>query len=134
MPKNLIVSILIIALGVGLGYFVVNKNNNKIKFGTDLKLQLEETATFTDGLQVTLKEVNDHRCSGDVVCFWEGEVSFLLEISGGKLSKTEDVSISSKLTKSQTIEGYTVSFKDFTIKSKSVAETSVTILVEYKKP
>jgi putative hemolysin len=131
--KNLITFVLILVVVAGIIFFVVNKNS-KTEFGVDLKLQLEEPVTFTDGLKATLKEVNDHRCSGDVVCFWEGEVSFLLEFSGGQLSEPGAVSISSKLTKSQTIEDYTVSFRDFSIKGKSVAETSVTILVEYKKP
>src|SRR3989338_987606 len=116
MSKYLILIILVLGVIFGLSLFLkqpletfkpINETpvvNNKdlppqatpslsAEFDKVKMVDLYSTITFPDGLNLKLKEVNDSRCPQGVQCFWAGEVTALLEISGGKLSKIEKVSL-----------------------------------------
>src|SRR3989344_8997403 len=107
MYKKFIITILGLGIVFGLWFFVVNKNkqtvdkveiptetstkleenptNNSSEFGQAITLKLNDRAIFTDGLVVILTQIDDSRCPKNVQCVWAGEVSVVLELSGGKL-------------------------------------------------
>src|SRR3990167_4059177 len=87
--------VILVILGLGvvvtLGFVVVNEKNrnseqeNPIKmpekpmvilseFDKAITLKLNDKITFSDGLNVVLKEINDSRCPKDVQCIWAGEI------------------------------------------------------------
>lgn len=53
------------------------------KFNKTISLNLQDKVTFSDGLSVALKEINDSRCKPDVRCIWAGELSATFAISRG---------------------------------------------------
>jgi hypothetical protein len=92
-------------------------------FGKSVTLNINDTVTFTDGLTVTLKEINDSRCKPDVQCIWAGELSPLLLITGGSLTDpTGEIRLGTTNNTSVTRAGYT-----FTV--TNAAETEATIVV-----
>lgn len=143
----------ILGLGVISGLiFVVVKLNNKImeegnvdnstelptqsgnngaspspEFGKTITLKLSDSVAFSDGLNVILKEINDSRCPKDVQCIWAGEISGVFSVSGGKLTLSKEIRLGTANSKSMTFENYTFSLKNAT-------GSSITIIVEYKKP
>jgi hypothetical protein len=84
---------------------------------------MNDVATFSDGLTVTLKEINDSRCKPDVQCIWAGELSPLFHITGGNFRTTlNEIRLGTTNNTSVTSAGYA-----FTL--KNAIETEVTITV-----
>src|ERR1035437_7932950 len=133
MFKKIILIILGIGVIAGLGFLIVNKNNqivkkvneiptpklteipktpvksptnNAIEFNKAITLKLNDKIIFPDGLKVVLTEINDSRCKPNVQCFWQGEVSVVLEASAGKLSEPGEVHLGTELTKTANPENY----------------------------
>lgn len=154
MSKNLVVSVLILVLLVGVGFFllkdskstdiveapvvvnpevpnqeepIVKPIDNSAKLGTNVVLSLGASATFTDGLKVSLKQINDSRCKDGVVCVWQGELSSLINVSDGKIKTPAELVLGTENFKIQHMDGYT-----FTL--KSATEKSITLSVIYEKP
>jgi hypothetical protein len=154
MFKKIILIILSLGIVIYLGFLVVNNNNqivkkgneipilepteipktpvksptnNVIEFNKAITLELNDKIIFPDGLKVVLTEINDSRCKPNAQCFWQGEVSVVLEASAGKLSEPGEVYLGTELTKTANPENYI-----FTLQSAD--EKSATIFVEYKKP
>jgi hypothetical protein len=153
MYKKIILIILGLGVVLGLGFLAVYKNNQSIQqgnniqnppvetpitpienptnstveFNKEISLALNDKITFSDGLNVTLKEINDSRCKPDVQCFWAGEIAGTLDISGGKISTAKEISLGTVNHNNITTDGYTFSLQN-------AAEDKITILVQYKKP
>jgi len=50
------------------------------KLNEQFQLRFHETASITNGPQLTLLNIDDSRCPSDVTCVWEGEVKILLNV------------------------------------------------------
>lgn len=77
-------------------------------FGEVAMLSVGASLEFEDGLLMTLTEVNDSRCAEGVVCIWQGELSPVLELSGGDLDVPQTITLGTERTKNVTVVPYTV--------------------------
>jgi hypothetical protein len=144
MSKNLVIAILVLIFTAGAGFLIVNSskeysepiplehplpppNNEVINFGSDLMLEVGESMAFEDGLVVSLKEINDSRCKDGVVCIWQGELSSVINVSGGKIKTPAELILGTENHATQTLDGYT-----FTL--MSAKEKSITFVVTYQPP
>lgn len=99
--------------------------SNATAFGKSITLKLHNTATFSDGLKVTLKEINDSRCPKDVQCVWAGELSGTFSLFGGKIAGQKEIRMGSLTGKGFTVDGYVFSLE-------SVTTENITITVSLK--
>ncbi len=83
-------------------------------FSKTISFKLNDKFTFTDGLEVTLKEINDSRCPKGVQCFWAGEIAGLFSLSGGVLTAPKEIRVGTVNNKSVTWEGYTLTLQNAT--------------------
>lgn len=140
--KNIILGILGLGIVIGLGFIAVNNKgqenigeptitptepieippNQMMEFGKAITFKLNNKITFSDGLEVTLKEINDSRCREGVQCIWMGEISGLFVLTGGKLIAPKEIRLGTVNNKSVSLDGYVFSLKDAT-------KTSITIEV-----
>lgn len=90
------------------------------EFGGVVVFKLNDKVTFSDGLNVTLKEINDSRCPKGVQCVWAGEIAGTFMISDAKLVAPKEIRLGMIRNKSVVSEGYTFSLKDATTTSLSV--------------
>src|SRR3989339_201427 len=84
------------------------------EFNTSITYKIGDSVVFSDGLKVTLKEINDSRCKPDVQCIWAGELSALFSVSGGSLIAKEDVRLGTTNNKSKTLQNYTFTLQSAT--------------------
>jgi hypothetical protein len=92
-------------------------------FGPPATFAIGEQVKFSDGLVVSLVEINDSRCSPEVVCVWEGELSALFRITGGNAGKSlKEVRLGTVTVERALEDGYTLTLKEATV-------TTVTIVV-----
>lgn len=148
--KQIILIVLGIALVVGLGFLAVRSNNsipkqennlpdtsntdtgnpvnpvdNTAQFNQKVSLSVNDSVSFSDGLTMVLKKIDDSRCPEGVQCIWAGELDGTLAVSGGKITKNQEIHLGTMTNKSITLDGYTFSVKDATA-------TNMSILVDYK--
>lgn len=90
-----------------------------LEFGKSFTLALNKVGTFTDGLNITLKKINDSRCPVGVECVWAGELSAVLELSSSTIISKEVV-LGTVRNKEVVSDGYTFSLKDATKESASI--------------
>jgi hypothetical protein len=90
------------------------------EFGGSVVFKLNDKITFSDGLNVVLKEINDSRCPKGVQCIWAGEISGIFTISGAGLVSPVEIRLGTINNKKVILDGYTFSLKDAT-------ETNITI-------
>lgn len=64
---------------------------DRADFGVEVHLAVNQKVKFNDGLIITLLEINDSRCKPGVVCVWAGELSPLLNITGGNLGNLSEI-------------------------------------------
>ncbi|MFA5778241.1 MAG: hypothetical protein WC870_02000 [Candidatus Paceibacterota bacterium] len=137
--QKIILSILGLGVVIGLGFVAVKLNNDAIEqknvenpstetpikpventagvfleFGKTITFNLNEKITFSDGLEMTLKEINDSRCPEGVQCIWMGEISGAFVVSGGKFTSAKEFRLGTVNNKSISLEGYVFSLKDAT--------------------
>lgn len=95
-----------------------------VTFGDLTILAIGEQIKFSDGLTVTLMEINDSRCYEEVVCVWAGELSFLLRITGGNVGNSfKEI----RLGTATAVAGATENDYAFTL--QGATETTATIMV-----
>jgi len=94
-------------------------------FGSTAMLSTGRSLGFEDGLLVTLTAVNDSRCKEGVQCIWQGELSPVLELSGGAFDAVSTVALGTEGTRSAVAGSYGVTLVDAT-------ETTATFLVTKK--
>ena len=87
--------------------FGSNSPAKNVVFGKAIALSIQDKVIFPDGLQVALTAINDSRCKPDVQCIWAGELSPVLQISGGALARTDTVQLGTITTKQAVKNGYT---------------------------
>lgn len=148
--KNVVLVLLIAGVLFGLAYYFINTNNKDINqekseepvvipekieendtnfvadFNKIVTLKLNNQITFTNGLMVKLKKINDSRCPKDVQCIWAGELSGVLELFGGGILLSKEINLGTVNNKSIVLEGYTFILQNAT-------ENSITIVVQYEK-
>src|SRR3989344_6373530 len=102
-------------------------NPTPAEFGKAITLNANDKVTFSDGLNIELKQLEDSRCKPGLQCFWAGELGGIFALFGGKLTVSKEIHLGTSTSKSVSLEGYTFSLKD-------VTTTSITIVVVYKNP
>lgn len=90
------------------------------EFGGVVTFKLNDSITFSDGLNIVLKEINDSRCPKGVECIWAGEISGSFMLSGAALSSPLEFRLGTTNKKSAVLDGYTFSLKSATEKTLSV--------------
>ncbi len=97
---------------------------NVHNFGTSFTLRINSSITFSDGLVVTLKQINDSRCPKDAQCVWAGELGAVLIASGGKLNSEREVRLGTVTNRNNTIDG-----APYRLTLQAATETTVTVTV-----
>lgn len=95
-------------------------------FGEEFELAKGQTATFSDGLRVQLKSIQDSRCPADVTCIWQGEVAGTFVVSGANLTKSQEVTISTSTKPETSVSPYQFVFVGGT-------ESRIRLMVENAK-
>jgi hypothetical protein len=144
MYKNIVVTILGLGVICGLGFLFVNNKKivedtpvvvlpepslpapNTTLFNKEVTLKLNSQESFEDGLVVTLKQIDDSRCPEGVMCFWQGELSALIDVSSGKIKTKTELRLGTENYKTQSLDGYI-----FTL--ISATEKSINLKVTYEK-
>lgn len=99
-----------------------NKETN-VAFGKPVAMRLNDSVVFSDGLLVTLKEINDSRCKPGLQCIWQGELSTLFNVN-------TDGSV--KEIRLGTVNNNMVNAGAYSFFLESATESSVTIIVSVK--
>ena len=94
------------------GPFTLATSGSRSLFGGAAMLSVGKSLEFEDGLRVTLTEINDSRCKAGVVCIWQGELSPVLELSGGDFDASQAITLGTERTKNVTVVPYTVTLLD----------------------
>ena len=113
----------IILVGVGAWEFKANKTSLISEFDKPIVMNVAENISFSDGLNISVKEINDSRCKPNVQCIWAGELAATLIVSGGAFQPTAEIRLG-------TINNQEVSMNGYTFTLVSATETSVTINVK----
>ncbi|MDP3734876.1 MAG: hypothetical protein Q8R39_00405 [bacterium] len=94
-------------------------------FEDQITLTVGERVKFSDGLVVTLLEINDSRCPAPpVVCVWEGELAPVLRVTGGTIGKeVKEVRLGTVRAKSVIENGYGFVLDGATMTMATVAVT-----------
>ncbi len=107
---------------------VLASTSSSISFDSPVTLHPHEKIIFSDGLEVTLQEINDSRCKPDVQCIWAGELSAFLSITNGTLGTDErEMYLGTINNTSRTLYGYV-----FTLVNATT--TDATIIISKIKP
>ncbi len=99
-----------------------------VEFGKPTDLVVNQKIKFSDGLIVSLKEINDSRCKPGVICIWAGELSPLLIVTGGEIDKdlleqaSQELRLGTTTNKKVTKSGYVFELK-------SATESTATIII-----
>lgn len=95
----------------------------KEKFGEIYTVKIGGKISFSDGLTMTLKKIDDSRCKQGVQCFWQGELNPVFEATGGAFgNEKQEIRLGVMTTKSFSLKSYT-----FTL--KNAIENTVDIIV-----
>lgn len=100
-----------------------DKKETKVVFGKPVVMRLNDSVTFSDGLLVTLKEINDSRCKLGVQCIWQGEFSVLFSTNMG--NSADEIRLG-------TVNNSKVDAGKYSFSLESATEGSVTIVVSVK--
>lgn len=92
-------------------------------FGSPVTLRVNEQANFSDGLVVTLVEINDSRCPSGVVCIWAGELSSRFMLLGGNISEFKEIRLGTMTVKETVQNGYAVTLKEATENTSTIIVT-----------
>jgi len=92
-------------------------------FNTPVNFKINENITFSDGLSITLSDINDSRCKEGLVCIWAGELSPVFTIINGNIGNTQkEIRLGISRTK-QVIQN------DYLFLLNNATETTATITV-----
>lgn len=83
---------------------VIKPVEKQTKFDQPVVMQINDPVAFSDGLTLTLKEINDSRCQPGTQCFWQGELATLFQVNiNGSLS---DLRLGTVNNKKVSLKGY----------------------------
>ena len=95
-------------------------------FGSAARFTISSRRIYTDGLEVTLKNITDSRCKPDEQCIWAGELAPEFTVTGGKFGKSVyTVTLGTIRNTSTTQDQYRFSITD-------VSTTDVLLMVTTK--
>ncbi|OGZ69030.1 MAG: hypothetical protein A3D35_02755 [Candidatus Staskawiczbacteria bacterium RIFCSPHIGHO2_02_FULL_34_9] len=99
-------------------------------FGKEVTFAVNQKVKFTDGLILTLKQIDDSRCKPNVVCIWAGELAPTFDIKGGNYGSgiLEVIEISLG-----TIHNSILVESGYIFELKSATETTATIVINRKE-
>ena len=88
------------------------------QFGKPIVMHVKNTIIFSDGLSLTLKEINDSRCPKGVQCIWAGELSplFIASTNGS----SDEIRLGTVRQASVSLKGHTYSLVGATEDSATV--------------
>ena len=90
------------------------------EFGKKVILQKGTIVVLSDGLKVSLKDINDSRCKPDVECIWAGELSATLYAYDGKFDSRQEIHLGTVKNKTITIGGYVFTLLDASTESVTI--------------
>jgi hypothetical protein len=97
--------------------------STKKGFNTSVSMSIGDSVTFSDGLIVMVKQIDDSRCKAGTQCPWAGEIGTTLIIKSTKPNMVqEEIRLGTTVTKSTITQGYKFSLE-------KASPTSVTIRV-----
>lgn len=97
--------------------------STKKGFNTSVAMNIGDSITFSDGLIVMVKQIDDSRCKSGTQCPWAGEIGTTLIIKSTKPNMVqEEIRLGTTVTKSTITQGYKFSLE-------KASPTSVTIRV-----
>jgi hypothetical protein len=97
--------------------------STKKGFNTSVSMNIGDSVTFSDGLIVMVKQIDDSRCKAGTQCPWAGEIGTTLIIKSTKPNMVqEEIRLGTTVTKSTITQGYKFSLE-------KASPTSVTIRV-----
>lgn len=109
-----IIFIAIVVVSIALGTYLFSRHaSNTAILGSPVNFVASEQLKFSDGLSVTLKEVNDSRCKPGLECIWEGELAPVFIVNNSTTGPKE-INLGTVRTKSVTENGYTFTLQDAT--------------------
>ncbi len=146
LGMTLFVGVIVLILGVGFFIFgspttttfVVTKPETPVEtvpttpvapavptaeFDKAITLNVGDKVAFSDGLNLTLKEINDSRCKPSVQCFWQGELAAVLVVSGA------DVKVSASEIRLGTVNNKSVTLTDYKFTLLSATEKDASVVV-----
>jgi len=100
------------------------------EFGEEVTFIVNQKVRFTDGLILTLKQIDDSRCKSDMVCVWAGELVAIFDIKRGDYGSDigEVIEISLGITRNSALVEVGYIFE-----LTSATETTATIVVNKKE-
>jgi len=99
-----------------------------VEFNKPVTLRVTDKVVFPDGLNLSVKEINDSRCKAGVQCIWAGELSPVLVAENGKMgTSSEEIRLG-------TINNKTASVKGYEFALESATENDATIIVSIIPP
>jgi len=101
----------------------IDDTANRAAFGSPQTMTIGDVVTFTDGLQISLIEINDSRCQPDVQCIWAGELAASFAVTNGSGSVSPS-SIRLGTVNDQTV---TIGKYTFTLVSATTMEVVITV-------
>ncbi len=96
------------------------------EFDKPVTLKLLKKTTFTDGLVAILTVVDDSRCPAGKECFWAGQLSVAVELSGGKLKNPGEIHLGTEINPELDLDTYH-------IKLNSATESTATVTITNSK-
>lgn len=101
-----------------------------VSFASEVTLQSADQITFSDGLTLTLIEINDSRCPADAQCIWAGELSALITTTGGNFGDSvQEIRLGTTNNPSLTLQSYI-----FTLVSATETAVTITVSKDNKPP
>ena len=76
-------------------------------FNAPITLSVDDSATFSDGLKITLFRLADSHCPSGNVCVFTGEITAHFQITDGNIASQKEFSLGTQRVKNITINGYT---------------------------
>ena len=105
----------------------VSTTTSSISFDTQVTLHPLEKIIFSDGLEITLQEINDSRCKPDVQCVWAGELSAFLFVTNGTLGTDErEIHLGTTNNTSLSLYGYVFTLVSATATDATIVVSKVT--------
>jgi hypothetical protein len=86
--------------------------STKKGFNTSVAMNIGDSVTFSDGLIVMVKQIDDSRCKSGMQCPWAGEIGTTLIIKSTKPNMNqEEVRLGTVVNKSAIAQGYKFSLE-----------------------
>lgn len=121
--KKILLFVIAVLIVAAAGYALVwlsarmeegrTDDQGRAKYDELVTLSVGDTATYPDGMMLSLQSIEDSRCPADAKCVRAGDIGVTLRFTGGMVdgTRTESLYIDSDLPEHRsatTVDGYTV--------------------------